>query len=700
MSRKRNAIARVMSATCAVAVAFSSCENKKSIPTEVARESTTVRESTTETTTTTIATQVKKAVTTTATTTKTAQKPITTTTTATAYVVSIETMALTETEPIVIAETTSVAPVQEVQQTTVSVTEVVPVIQTEPVAVNISSPEDAVPMSFSDVKVSYDSMWVAPSYYSVELGDCLSTIATKFSCTEDEVRDTNPQVTDWNWIMPGDSIAIPKNDAVATYYSSSYTVESGDCLTIIAQNLNCSTDDLIKANPNVNWDFIQPGDSIVNPTSFEVVDNQTQIQENVPNWAESVTPEIAETTPIAQVEVETTVVETMPAEPAPAETAPVETIPVETEPVTETTIVETTTVSETANAEHTTTKKTVKKTVASVPTAIAVRSSYFERIKVEDNSVNEVQEDDDCSTEGNTSTEGSISTEDHTSTEGDTSTEDTTSTEDCTSNESVIPESSNLPEEIMAEVKRQMLKYPGMEMAVGIYSLRGGNSYTFNEFQEMAAGCTVKAGYALYVLKTCEEKNIDIWTYELTYKEGMKNEGSGDIKDNYSYGDTLTIDYLLERLLRISDNTAYNILCSEFGLDEYQEFLNSIGGQNLYGVQYGIASVNQRKNEWMEIYRYVNSDAQYAQTLKSFITNSPYCYICDGMADWHEYMHKSGWSDGNMDYTCAADAAIVDDMYLIVVITQDYTTGVAHTDVVRSIGYAAEQYTYLHAGMF
>ena len=31
MSRKRNAIARVMSATCAVAVAFSSCENKKSL---------------------------------------------------------------------------------------------------------------------------------------------------------------------------------------------------------------------------------------------------------------------------------------------------------------------------------------------------------------------------------------------------------------------------------------------------------------------------------------------------------------------------------------------------------------------------------------------------------------------------------------------------------------------------------------------
>lgn len=668
MSRKHTTIARVMSCTCAVAVAFSSCENKKSNPTEVAQESTVLRESTTDITTTPIVTHIENAVTTTLAT--TVKKPVTTTTTATAYVAEAKANTTTKVEQIAIVATTSIAPVQEVQQTSVSVTEIEPVIQTEPVVVDISVPEVAEPMNFSSVEKSYSNGWNAPTFYSVEFGDCLSTIAEKFSCEEQEIKDANLQVTDWNLIMPGDNLIIPMDDAVETYYSNSYTVESGDCLTIISQKLDCNVEELIMANPNVNWECIQPGQIIVNPTPFEVVDNQA----NVPNWCEPSTTENMDVTTITQAEVETTIVETVPAEPTPVETAPVPATPVETEPVTETTIVETTsvettTVSETTKAETTTTKKTTQKTVAEVTTT-KINSAYFEKIEVEDISANEVQTNENSSAEGDTSNE------------------------DCTSNEPIIFENGSLPEDIMAEVERQMQKYPGMEVAVGLYSLNGNISYTYNEYKEMAAGCTVKAAYALYVLKTCEERGIDIWTYKLTYREGMLNNGSGDIKTIHNYGDELTIGYLLEKLLRISDNTAYNILCSEFGLDGYQAFLYTIGGQNLYGVQYGIASVEQRKNEWFAIYDYVNSEAMYAQTLRNFITNSPYCYLCDGMADGHEYMHKSGWSDENMSYTCAADCAIVDNSYLLIVITQDYSTGIAHTDTVRSLGYVTEQYVY------
>ena len=54
-------------------------------------------------------------------------------------------------------------------------------------------------------------------------------------------------------------------------------------------------------------------------------------------------------------------------------------------------------------------------------------------------------------------------------------------------------------------------------------------------------------------------------------------------------------------------------------------------------------------------------------------------------------MHKSGWSDGK-GYTSAADCAIIDDKYLVICITEDYSTGVGHADVVKGFGLAVENY--------
>lgn len=247
-----------------------------------------------------------------------------------------------------------------------------------------------------------------------------------------------------------------------------------------------------------------------------------------------------------------------------------------------------------------------------------------------------------------------------------------------------------LPTSILNEVLQQKKKYPGMAIGVGIYSLDGKMGYEYNPEQAISGGCTVKAPYALYVLQQCEEQGIDIDIDMIMYQSGMRNGGSGIIK-NSKYGTSYTIAYLLEKLLDISDNTAYNILVSRFPLSQYQEFLNTIDGQQLNGRQYGSASVLQRKNEWLTIYEYLNSDAKYATTLKNDVTNTKYCYITDWMKGEHNYMHKSGWCYGK-SYTSAADCAIIDENYLLIILTQDYATGTAHTDTVRSIGVRVEEY--------
>ncbi len=248
----------------------------------------------------------------------------------------------------------------------------------------------------------------------------------------------------------------------------------------------------------------------------------------------------------------------------------------------------------------------------------------------------------------------------------------------------------DLPSALQKYVNESKEKYPGMHIGCGVFDLTGQNGYAYNMDEEISSACTIKAPYAMFVLKTCDEQNISIWQTKLKYESWMRNTGSGIIK-NQKVGNEYTIAYLLEVLLSISDNTAYNILVSKFPLKDFQEFLNGIGGQNMKGFQYGSASVRQRWNEWIQIWNYVNSSARYAETLKNYTTNTKYCYLTAWMKQSHTYMHKSGWSNGK-GYTSAADCAIIDGKYLIVVITADYSTGVAHADVVKGFGLAVENY--------
>jgi len=321
-------------------------------------------------------------------------------------------------------------------------------------------------------------------------------------------------------------------------------------------------------------------------------------------------------------------------------------------------------------------------------------SPVTENISVtEDNSVTE----DTSVTEDNSVTEDTPATEDSTTVDNTSVSEESPFVE--LSDETISDETTPIENvytnydvetaaDILNTIKSFEAEFLGSTIAMGIYSLDGTPLFEYNTYSPISGACTVKAPYAMYVLKCCELEGIDIWSEKLQYQDGMRNDGSGNIK-NDAIGSEYTIAYLLNQLLSISDNTAYNILVSRFSLDGYQVFLNSIGGQQLYGLQYGTVSVEQRKNEWLSIYQYINSGSYYSTTLQQMLSNTAYCYLVQGMNNYHNYMHKSGWCDGT-SYTSASDCAIIDDQYLVIVLSQDYLTGTAHTDVVQVLGREAE----------
>ncbi len=254
-----------------------------------------------------------------------------------------------------------------------------------------------------------------------------------------------------------------------------------------------------------------------------------------------------------------------------------------------------------------------------------------------------------------------------------------------------------LPDSIQATVVYWRQVYTGMDIGVGIYSLDGLSGYEYNANQRINSACTVKLPYSQYVFQTCEQKGINVWTETITYEPRHKDSGTSVISEYGEYNTEYSIARLIELLLGESDNTAYSMLLDRFPLSGMYEITSTIGGQD-DRQKWGRASVNQRKNEFLYIYRYINTGTEYANLLRSYLQNTKYCYLVNGMSNWHMYLHKSGWTDDTIDYPACNDVAIIDDSYMIVVMSQDYSTGVGHYDAISGIGSAIENYYYSNGG--
>jgi peptidoglycan endopeptidase LytE len=82
------------------------------------------------------------------------------------------------------------------------------------------------------------------TYYAVR-GDTLRKIAAKFGTTVNELIRLNPQIANPNVIYVGQAIAVPAGGA------STYTVQRGDTLRIIANKFGTTVDALLALNPKI-----------------------------------------------------------------------------------------------------------------------------------------------------------------------------------------------------------------------------------------------------------------------------------------------------------------------------------------------------------------------------------------------------------------------------------------------------------------
>ncbi len=120
-----------------------------------------------------------------------------------------------------------------------------------------------VPPSSQTTATSTADLATANIIYTVKSGDSLSLIAKTYNTTVDEIKILNGLTSDL--IKIGQQLKIPNTNSTAPVTSpapstdaATYTVQSGDCLSIIASRFNLTVTDLKTLN-NLSSDTIYVG---------------------------------------------------------------------------------------------------------------------------------------------------------------------------------------------------------------------------------------------------------------------------------------------------------------------------------------------------------------------------------------------------------------------------------------------------------
>lgn len=210
----------------------------------------------------------------------------------------------------------------------------------------------------------------------------------------------------------------------------------------------------------------------------------------------------------------------------------------------------------------------------------------------------------------------------------------------------------------------------------GVYDISGRalkEAASCNADKKFQSNCTIKAAMLLYICKQMDkgelspDTKIYVDTGKLHYRDFGKSSG------NY------TVEYLLGRMIRVSNNVCYEAFLRMVKKETFNRFLAGLGsGTVVKSYNYmGDCTVRDRAVEWYALYQYCHSRAKYADFAWKLLTEAKFSPIRDGLKK--TVAHKSGWHQESGAYGTAGDCAVVKTenggCYLLIVFTKNNTRG-------------------------
>lgn len=138
-----------------------------------------------------------------------------------------------------------------------------------------------------------------------------------------------------------------------------------------------------------------------------------------------------------------------------------------------------------------------------------------------------------------------------------------------------------------------------------------GSYYTAGKEQNVLCASTIKAPYALYLLRMADAGQFSL-DEELELKKEQIWDGGGTVKDS-PIGTKFSVRMLIRLSLEVSDNTAYKMLIDRFGTEGFNKYASSKG----YGIRlipnngYGYCTAEDMGKMFYEIYEYRGENAEF-----------------------------------------------------------------------------------------
>ena len=224
---------------------------------------------------------------------------------------------------------------------------------------------------------------------------------------------------------------------------------------------------------------------------------------------------------------------------------------------------------------------------------------------------------------------------------------------------------------LQSELNRLYNRYD-FSIGWGVYDISGKKLKTVatrNSAKSYQSNCTIKAPMLMYICQKMDKGELSLSTKLSVNTSKLHYTDFGNKSGKY------TVEYLLRRMINVSNNACYEVFLRYVTRSKFNSFLSSLGsGTVITSYNYmGNCTVQDRAVEWFELYKYCHSGAAHASHAWSLLTNAQYSPIRDGLGC--TVAHKSGWHYEEGVRGTAGDCAVVKakngGCYLMIMFTKN-----------------------------